>query len=100
MTSLANMHLGNQRFNEDEIHGLTMKRSDVENLFRAYSEWAPEKFIEKFPFLGKRAGAIRGGLILTHHLLQRLNIEELVVSTYGLRYGSFLEGKIANEYLA
>ncbi|MBY0518336.1 MAG: hypothetical protein K2P81_15610 [Bacteriovoracaceae bacterium] len=100
MTSLANMHLGNQKFNEDEIHGLTMKRSDVEVLFRTYSDWSPEKFIEKFPFLGKRAGAIRGGLILTHHLLQRLNIEELIISTYGLRYGTFLEGKIANEYLA
>ncbi len=94
LTSLGNMHLERKEFIEDDVHGLEMKRTDIEKMFQKYSEWTPEQFLEKFPFLGKRAGAIRGGLTLATHLVQRLKVQEVVVSTYGLRFGSFIEGAV------
>lgn len=100
LTSIGNMHLGNKTFNEDEVHGLQMSRESVEQLFRRCANWSPEEFLREFPFLGKRAQAIRGGLFLTTHILQRLGVETVVISTYGLRYGTFLDGGVAHEYLA
>ena len=94
LTSLGNMHLERKEFIEDDVHGLELKRSDIEKMFQKYSDWTPEQFLEKFPFLGKRAAAIRGGLTLTTHLVQRLKVQDIVVSTYGLRFGSFIEGAV------
>lgn len=94
LTSLGNMHLERKEFIEDDVHGLELRRTDIEKMFQKYSDWTPEQFLEKFPFLGKRSGAIRGGLTLTTHLLQRLKVQEVVVSTYGLRFGSFIEGAV------
>lgn len=94
LTSLGNMYLERTEFIEDEVHGLEMKRGDIEKMFQKYSDWKPEQFLEKFPFLGRRANAIGGGLSLTTHLIQCLKVQKVVVSTYGLRFGSFLEGAV------
>lgn len=100
LTSLGNMHLGNKDFVEDEVHGMTLKATDIDGLYQRYGLWSSEQFAQEFPFLGKRSNAIRGGLMLTTHLLKRLKVESVVISTYGLRYGTFLEGKVPHEYLA
>lgn len=100
LTSLANMHLGHKEFVENDVHGLRMKTIAVDELLQKYGRWTPEQLLERFPFLGKRAEAILGGMTLTHHILHRLNVSEVVVSTYGLRYGTFLEGSIKHDYLA
>jgi len=99
VTSLGNMHLKNKEFHENEVHGLTMTKSAIEDLFKLYSAASPEDLLKEFPFLGKRAASIVGGLHLTYHILHRLGVKEIVVSTYGLRYGTLLEGKIEKDYL-
>jgi exopolyphosphatase / guanosine-5'-triphosphate,3'-diphosphate pyrophosphatase len=100
LTSLGNMHLGNKEFVESDVHGLKMQKEDIEKLFQKYSSFSATEFLELFPFLGKRSEAIRGGLMLTTHLVQRLKITNVVVSTYGLRYGTFLEGRVPDEFIA
>ncbi len=99
MTSLGNMHLKNKEFAEDEVHGLKMTVENIDALFKSYCNWTPEQFLADFPFLEKRATAIKGGLHLIYHLLHRLLVKEVVVSTYGLRYGTILEGQIKEGYL-
>lgn len=99
VTSLGNMHLKNKEFVEDEVHGLVMKSEDVDILFKHYSEYTPEQFLELFPFLEKRSKSIRGGLHLVYHLCHRLMVKELTISTYGLRFGTLLEGEIKKQYL-
>jgi exopolyphosphatase/pppGpp-phosphohydrolase len=94
------MHLENKEFQENEVHGLQMTSADIDRMFKKYSNWTPDQFLLKFPFLGKRAEAIRGGLILATHLIHRLRVKNIYVSTYGLRYGSFVEGGVPDEYLA
>lgn len=99
VTSLGNMHLQRKEFIEDDVHGLTMKSEDVDNLFKKFSHHTPQEFLDLFPFLQKRSNSIRGGLHLVYHIVHRLLVKEIVISTYGLRYGTILEGKIKKEHL-
>lgn len=99
VTSLGNMHLQRKEFVEDDVHGLVLKSEDIDNLFKKYSDTAPEKFMEEFPFLQKRSQSIRGGLHLVYHIVHRLLVKELTISTYGLRFGTLLEGRIKKEFL-
>lgn len=98
ITSLGNMYLGKQEFVEEEVHGLKMKVEDVDSLFKKYSNSTPEQFLTDFPFLQKRSKSILGGLHLVYHIAHRLLVKEITISTYGLRYGTLLEGKIKEEF--
>jgi exopolyphosphatase/guanosine-5'-triphosphate,3'-diphosphate pyrophosphatase len=99
VTSLGNMHLQNKEFVEDDVHGLVIKAEDIDNLFKKYSEHQPEQFLDLFPFLQKRSNSIRGGLHLVYHIIHRLLVKEVTISTYGLRYGTILEGEIKKEFV-
>lgn len=99
VTSLGNMHLQHKEFVEDDVHGLVLKTEDIDGLFKKYSELKPNDFKELFPFLQKRSNSIRGGLHLVYHITHRLLVKEITISTYGLRYGTILEGKIKKEFL-
>lgn len=99
VTSLGNMHLQNKEFHEDEVHGLKLKAEDVDALFKTYSDFSSEKFQETFPFLKKRAKSIRGGLHLAYHMTHRLMVKDVFISTYGLRYGTIIEGQIKKEFI-
>lgn len=99
MTSLGNMFLERKEFIEDDVHGLKIKTEDIDKLFKKYASTSADVFLEEFPFLGKRSQSILGGLHLVYHLIHRLMTKELTISTYGLRYGTILEGRIKEEYL-
>ena len=99
VTSLGNMHLQNKEFVEDDVHGLVIKAEDIDNLFKKYSEHQPEQFLDLIPFLQKLSKSIRGGLHLVYHIIHRLLVKEVTISTYGLRYGTILEGEIKKEFV-
>jgi exopolyphosphatase/guanosine-5'-triphosphate,3'-diphosphate pyrophosphatase len=99
ITSLGNMHLQRKEFVEDDVHGLVLKSEDIDNLFKKFSNHAPEAFLDDFPFLQKRSKSIRGGLHLIYHVIHRLLVKEITISTYGLRYGTALEGKIKKDFI-
>lgn len=99
VTSLGNMHLQKKEFVEDDVHGLVLKSEDVDNLFKKYAGHTPEQFLELFPFLQKRSQSIRGGLHLVYHMIHRLLVKEITISTYGLRFGTLLEGRIRKEFI-
>jgi len=99
MTSLGNMHLNRKDFMEDHVHGLTLISEDIDGLFKKYSNYGTQDFLDEFPFLQKRSGSIRGGLYLVYHLIHRLLAKELTISTYGLRYGTLLEGIVKKEFI-
>lgn len=99
ITSLGNMHLQHKEFHENDVHGLKLKIEDIDNLFKKYSNQTPEAYLEQFPFLQKRSQSIKGGLHLVYHIVHRLLVKELTISTYGLRYGTILEGHIKPGFL-
>lgn len=99
VTSLGNMHLQRKEFIEDDVHGLVLKSEDIDSLFKKYSGFMPEQYLEQFPFLKKRSQSIKGGLHLVYHIIHRLLVKQVTISTYGLRYGTLLEGQIKQEFL-
>jgi exopolyphosphatase/guanosine-5'-triphosphate,3'-diphosphate pyrophosphatase len=99
MTSLGNMQLKRKEFIENEVHGLTIKSEDIDSLFKQLADWDPDQFLTEYPFLQKRSQSIRGGLHLVYHLIHRLLVKDITISTYGLRYGTLLEGKIKKEFI-
>lgn len=99
VTSLGNMHLQRKEFVEDDVHGLVLKTEDIDSLFKKYSGFTPAQYLDFFPFLQKRSESIRGGLHLTYHMIHRLLVKEITISTYGLRFGTLLEGQIRKEFI-
>lgn len=97
MTSLANMHLDHRQFVENEVHGHILKKKDIVEMAKKYCDWDSDKFLDRFPFLGKRSRAIKGGLLLAKKISENVNVNSFKVSTYGLRYGTLLEGEISDE---
>lgn len=99
MTSVANMDLENKEFVEEEVHGHRISMSRLTQMEDEYSQYSEQDFLKKFPFLGKRSKTIKAGLILACRIGRLLNVENFEVSTYGLRYGTLIEGEIRNEFI-
>lgn len=99
MTSVANMDLENKEFIENQVHGHQINYSRICELSEKYDKYSPEQFLDEFPFLGKRSKTIRAGLYLAKSICEMLSVENLEVSTYGLRYGTLIEGEVKNEFI-
>jgi len=99
MTSVANMYLGNKEFKEKEVHGLNISVDVLNKLSREYSDQSVEELLSYFPFLGKRAKSIHGGLSVATTLFKTLGVTNVSISTYGLRYGTLEEGVIKDEFI-
>jgi exopolyphosphatase / guanosine-5'-triphosphate,3'-diphosphate pyrophosphatase len=100
MTSVANMYLNHKDFQEKKIHGLQFSANIVHQMIDKYRSFNSDDFQRDFPFLNKRSKTIYGGLIVASTVINWLGVESLQISTYGLRYGTLLQGGIPNEYLA
>lgn len=100
MTSLGNMYLENKTFKEDEVHGLQISTKSISDLLDRYINSSSDDLLVEFPFLGKRAHTIHGGLLVATNIFQQLGVESVEISTYGLRYGTFEEGFIQKQFLA
>lgn len=99
MTSVANMFLDHKEFEEKTIHGLKITTEDIYNMVEKYKNYTTDQYLEQFPFLGKRAKTIVGGMKVATTIFSWLNIKEVEISTYGLRYGTLEQGFIPNEYI-
>lgn len=99
MTSVANMDLDNKNFEENQVHGHKMSSSRLKELLDNYKDFTAEQFLERFPFLGKRSQTIKAGLILANSVVDYLKVETIEVSTYGLRYGTLVEGAIKDGFI-
>ena len=99
MTSVGNMYLNHRDFIESEVNGLEFNKIEIDNMLLEYKEFSPDVFLQTFPFLGKRSKTIKSGLILAQSIMNKLNNEIVYISTYGLRYGTLLAGKINNNFI-
>lgn len=97
MTSVGNMHLENKSFNESEVHGVEMNVSDVRDIFENNKDKTTDEMLNIFPFLGKRSKTIHAGLIVALSVFDWINASDIQISTYGLRYGTLVEGSLKSE---
>jgi len=99
MTSVGNMFLKLKTFEETQVNGLEIKTTDINEMLIRYETFTPDQFLEKYPFLGKRAKTIYSGLLLSKTILDKLGTSDIYISTYGLRYGTILSGSIKDHYV-
>lgn len=99
MTSVGNIDLGNKTFVEDSVNGHHMSRHSIESMLKKYESFSVKDFMNQFPFLGKRSNTIFSGIILATTILNKINTDKVIISTYGLRYGTLISSEIEEQYV-
>lgn len=98
MTSLGGMIKGLKEFNPTEVNGTKISFSEFLGFKNKINEATPDKLVEEYPFLGKRARSIAGGARLGEKVGSVLGIETFEISTLGLRYGTLYAGGIDERF--
>lgn len=100
MTSFANMYHGKKSFEEEVVHGTKISKEDYKKFLQSFIGKNEEELREQYPFLGKRARTIVAGAQIGLKVAQKIGIQNLEVSTYGLRYGTLISGGISREFIS
>ena len=99
MTSVAAMIKCKDNFDISKIHNSQLTLFDLNLLYNENKNMETNDLLEKYPFLGKRAENILGGLQAMIKILNFLSVERVVISTYGLRYGVLYSGGINERFI-
>ena len=87
VTTLCAIHLGMTDYDGERVHGLTMKRAEVENVVDGLGRM-PVADRRRTPGLHpKRADVIYAGGVILLRLMAKGGIEALTVSDRGIRWG-------------
>jgi exopolyphosphatase/guanosine-5'-triphosphate,3'-diphosphate pyrophosphatase len=98
MTSLATMLKELSSFNASAINGEKFGYDTFCQFVDKIKPMHPEKLLEKYPFLGKRSRTIYAGAEVAKAMGRSLNINSMQISTYGLRYGTLIQGEIDGRF--
>jgi len=77
-----------------------MNRFEIEYLIWATERLSTERIIERFNVKPKRAGTLLPGAMVYHALMEKFELDDLIVSEFGVREGAILEmakGKIKGQ---
>lgn len=100
MTSFANMFHGKKTFEEDIVHGTRISQMQYGHFLTTFETKTEDELKALYPFLSKRARTIVAGAKIGLKIAQKINVKDLEVSTYGLRYGTIISGGIASEFIS
>ncbi|MDO9181468.1 MAG: hypothetical protein Q7U04_03625 [Bacteriovorax sp.] len=98
MTSMAAMYLGLKEFSAEKIEGLTISFNSFKLFSLDLQKTNKENLLLLFPFLGKRVEVIAAAAKVAILFSEKLNIEEIKISSRGLRYGTLLAGEIDEKF--
>jgi exopolyphosphatase/guanosine-5'-triphosphate,3'-diphosphate pyrophosphatase len=99
ITSISCMVLKLEHFKEEIVNHSKLNLTDLTVLETELKDHNSNQSLSKYPFLGKRSESIHGGLKAIIQICDWLSTVEIEVLTYGLRYGTLLEGEIKNEFI-
>jgi len=99
MTSVGNIYLNHSDFMENEINGLEFSKESMDILVSKYADYSSDDMLKRFPFLGKRSKTIISGMKMAQNIMNHVGNKEIYISTYGLRYGTLMEGDIRDEFI-
>lgn len=68
-----------------------MNRFEIEYLIWATERLSVERIIERFNVKPKRAGTLLPGAMVYHALMEKFELDDLIVSEFGVREGAILE---------
>ena len=99
MTSVCNIYLENTEFEESKVHNTKIKTHDLFDKVKSLEKMSNEVILQKYPFLGKRAQNLKGGILVAKMFLRLLKTKGVIISTYGLRYGTLKEGGVKDGFI-
>lgn len=87
-TTLACMHLGIKDFDENKIEGYELSHRDIMQLTQKMASLTPAEILEIYgPVVAGREDVILTGAVILLSLMEIMNLENIMVSTRGLRHG-------------
>ena len=99
MTSLGAMYLGLSKYESEQIDGRAIQFSKLTEFTNKLASLSSDDLLEHYPFLGKRAKSIYGGAKIALFVGERLGLKDIQISSYGLRYGTVLDGIVEERYV-
>lgn len=100
MTSLGGMIKGLSSFESEHINGAEITFSTFKKFISKIENDSPDKLLNHYPFLEKRAKTIIAGARVAIEVCEICNVEQLEISTFGLRHGTVSAGNIEHQFLA
>jgi exopolyphosphatase/guanosine-5'-triphosphate,3'-diphosphate pyrophosphatase len=98
MTALATMFLGEPVYDDKKIDGFTIAFNSFKEFSAALQKTNVANLLLLFPHLGKRAPMVAAGAIVAELIGEKLKIENMKISTRGLRYGTLIQGEIDAQF--
>jgi exopolyphosphatase/guanosine-5'-triphosphate,3'-diphosphate pyrophosphatase len=98
MTTLSAILLNQSKFLESEIQGHCFSVGDLDALCSKLSKMNASEIDSKYPLCGKRASSIYGGSLVATKISNLLKVQEIEISTLGLRYGVLKQGVIDERF--
>lgn len=96
-TTLVCIKMNLNVYDEDKIEGSKLKLSDVNKIINILSKFKSEEIIKFYPCVEiGREDLILSGAILLYQIMKLLKIEEVIVSSKGLRYGTAVKYLLEN----
>ncbi len=91
-TTLACMHLGLKEFDEDLVDNFTLKKNDLIHMISEISKLDSTGILNKYgTIMQGREDIIMAGTIILEQFLKYYKIENVSVSTRGIRYGAIVK---------
>ena len=98
MTSLASMFFGHHQFSDKDIDGKNIKFSAFKDFCLDLQKTNIANLLLLFPYLGKRAPMLAAGATVACMIGEKLGVEQVQISTRGLRYGVLIQGEINEKF--
>lgn len=91
MTALASVLVGDQEIEPEKINGLLLTPEFITEKIKTLIPLGKEKIVKTYPQLASRKDSIVSGMKILLFLLYKIQPEEVIFSTYGLRHGVLLD---------
>jgi len=90
-TTLGCMKLNLKEFEENQVEGSQLSMEELNDITNKLSQSTPDKILEQYGQVMKgREDIILAGAIILQKIMEYFNIEELTVSSRGIRYGAII----------
>lgn len=99
MTALGAIYFEQKTFSANDLEGKIISKNNLNSFLSTLEQRAPEDLLKTFPYLGKRVQSIKGGSFVAKSFVDKVVKEEIMISTRGLRYGTFITGAIDGAYI-
>ncbi len=99
MTALGAIFFDLPNFESILIEGKKISKNKFIDFLNNLNLTTESELLSKYQFLGKRVYSIKGGIFVAASFINEVVNKEIMISTRGLRYGTFIAGELDGSYV-